>query len=174
MAGFCALRPDAQRRRPGQRNPRHRQRSHHPRRLSLSTHPRVGRTLSQRTHLKWLAARTTSPRRTCSSSRATSTPPSTRSSPAANAYAIDHSAKADTQLRQAADLLRSWDGVMSANSAAAAVITAARQAFWPLVLKPKLGDDWRLYRWGEKSLCRGGDRHPPPSAMASNRLRQLG
>jgi hypothetical protein len=34
------------------------------------------------------------------------------------AYAIDHSPKADKQLRQAADLLRSWDGVMNANSAA--------------------------------------------------------
>jgi penicillin amidase len=66
------------------------------------------------------------------------------------AYAIDHSAKPDNQLRQAADLLRSWDGVMNADSAAAAAIAAARQAFWPLLLKPKLGDDWRLYSWGEK------------------------
>jgi penicillin G amidase len=69
------------------------------------------------------------------------------------AYAIDHSTKADNQLRQAADLLRSWDGVINANSAAAAVIAAARQAFWPMVLKPKLGDDWRLYSWGEKAFA---------------------
>ena len=69
------------------------------------------------------------------------------------AYAIDHSAKADTQLRQAADLLRSWDGVINADSPAAAVITAARQAFWPTVLKPRLGDDWRLYSWGEKAFA---------------------
>jgi penicillin G amidase len=69
------------------------------------------------------------------------------------AYAIDHSTKADNQLRQAADLLRSWDGVINANSAAAATIAAARQAFWPMVLKPKLGDDWRLYSWGEKAFA---------------------
>jgi penicillin G amidase len=69
------------------------------------------------------------------------------------AYAIDHAPKADAQLRQAADLLRSWDGVMNTNSAPAAVITAARETFWPLVLKPKLGDDWRLYRWGEKQFA---------------------
>ncbi len=33
------------------------------------------------------------------------------------AYAIDHTTRADNQLRQAADLLRSWDGVMNSNSA---------------------------------------------------------
>jgi penicillin amidase len=66
------------------------------------------------------------------------------------AYAIDHTPSADKQLRQAADLLRTWDGVMSANSAPAAVITAARHAFWPILLKPKLGDDWPLYSWSEK------------------------
>ncbi len=65
-------------------------------------------------------------------------------------YAIDHSSRSDKRLRQAADLLRSWDGVMNANSAPAAVITAARKAFWPLLLKPKLGEDWQLYTWREK------------------------
>lgn len=69
------------------------------------------------------------------------------------AYAIDHSPRADSQLRQAADLLRSWDGVINANSAAAATIAAARQAFWPMTLKPRLGDDWRLYGWGEKAFA---------------------
>jgi penicillin G amidase len=69
------------------------------------------------------------------------------------AYAIDHSAKANPQLRQAADLLRSWDGVINANSSAAAVIASARQAFWPMVLTPKLGDDWRLYSWSEKAFA---------------------
>ena len=90
------------------------------------------------------------------------------------AYAIDHSAKADNQLRQAADLLRSWDGVINANSAAAAVIAAARQAFWPMVLKPKLGDDWRLYCWGEKAFAEEEIVTHSPAAMAPPRLRQLG
>jgi len=66
------------------------------------------------------------------------------------AYAIDHASRTDKRLRQAADLLRSWDGVMSTNSAPAAVVTAARNAFWPLLLIPKLGDDWQLYTWREK------------------------
>jgi len=69
------------------------------------------------------------------------------------AYAIDHSTKADNQLRQAADLLRSWDGVMNTNSPAAAAIASARQAFWQMVLKPRLGDDWRLYGWGGKAFA---------------------
>jgi len=69
------------------------------------------------------------------------------------AYAIDHTPGAGKQLRQAADLLRTWDGVMNANSAPAAVITAARRAFWPIVLKPKLGEDWQLYGWGEKAFA---------------------
>ncbi len=69
------------------------------------------------------------------------------------AYAIDHTPRADKQLRQAADLMRSWNGVLTANSASAAVVTAARDAFWPMLLKPKLGDDWRLYAWGEKMFA---------------------
>ena len=68
------------------------------------------------------------------------------------AYAIDHAPEADKQLRQAADLLRSWNGVIGADSAAAAVVSAAHSAFWPTVLKPKLGDDWKLYTWGEKAF----------------------
>ncbi len=69
------------------------------------------------------------------------------------AYAIDHSPKADKRLRQAADLLRSWNGVIDADSPAAAVVSAAREAFWPMLLKPRLGDDWRLYGWGEKMFA---------------------
>jgi penicillin amidase len=69
------------------------------------------------------------------------------------AYAVDHSTRADKQLRQAADLLRSWDGVVKADSSAAAVISAARQMFWPMILKPKLGDEWKLYSWGEKMFA---------------------
>ena len=68
------------------------------------------------------------------------------------AYAIDHTPKADKQLRQAADLLRSWNGVVAADSAPAAIVAATRRDFWQLVLKPKLGDDWKLYSWGEKAF----------------------
>ena len=65
------------------------------------------------------------------------------------AYAIDHASHAEPRLRQAADLLRSWDGVVSIDSAPAAIVNAAKQVFFPMLLRPKLGDDWKLYRWAE-------------------------
>jgi penicillin amidase len=63
------------------------------------------------------------------------------------AYAIDHARKPNARLREAADLLRSWDGVLRVDSPAAAVLTSAKGALWPLMLAPKLGEDWRLYEW---------------------------
>ncbi|HTV14211.1 MAG TPA: penicillin acylase family protein [Acidobacteriaceae bacterium] len=65
------------------------------------------------------------------------------------AYAIDHAKQTDAQLRQAADLLRTWDGVVSVDSPAATIVESVR--FLPAILRPKLGDDWRLYRWAESS-----------------------
>ena len=43
---------------------------------------------------------------------------------------------------------------MAPGSAAAAVLTAAKNAFWPALLKPKIGDDWKLYSWGESEFAR--------------------
>ncbi|HEV2273805.1 MAG TPA: penicillin acylase family protein [Acidobacteriaceae bacterium] len=63
------------------------------------------------------------------------------------AYAIDHAETADAQLREAADLLRSWDGVVGRASVAAEIVDSAKRAFWPIVLQPKLGDAWPLYVW---------------------------
>ncbi len=65
------------------------------------------------------------------------------------AYGIDHADHAGKQLRQAADLLRTWDGVVSIDSAPAAIVAAAKQAFYPMLLQPKLGNMWKDYRWGE-------------------------
>jgi penicillin G amidase len=65
------------------------------------------------------------------------------------AYGIDHADHAGKQLRQAANLLRTWDGVVSIDSAPAAIVAAAKQAFYPMVLQPKLGNEWKRYRWGE-------------------------
>jgi penicillin G amidase len=69
------------------------------------------------------------------------------------AYAIDHSAKADDRLRKAADLMRSWDGKLTTDSAAASLVDQARFALWPLILKPKLGDAADDYRWAEKNFA---------------------
>jgi penicillin amidase len=65
------------------------------------------------------------------------------------AYGIDHADHVGQQLRQAANLLRSWNGVVSVDSAPAAILAAAKQAFYPMLLEPKMGDAWKHYRWGE-------------------------
>ena len=57
-------------------------------------------------------------------------------------------------LRQAADLMRSWDGVVGVDSAPAAIVSAAKDVFWPIILRPKLGDDWPLYQWSSSGLAR--------------------
>jgi penicillin amidase len=57
------------------------------------------------------------------------------------AYAIDHanqSLRGDARLRQAADLLRAWNGVVNANAAAPAIVNAERAVFWEMLLIPKL------------------------------------
>jgi len=73
------------------------------------------------------------------------------------AYAIDQTkgpkGNDDPRLRQAADLLRSWDGKLTTGSAAASVITRARAALWPLILEPKLGKLAADYHWGERDFA---------------------
>ena len=70
------------------------------------------------------------------------------------AYAIDHTADADQQLRKAADLMRSWDGRLSTDSAAASLVTQTRAALWPLILDPKLGKETAdLYDWSSSSFA---------------------
>lgn len=65
------------------------------------------------------------------------------------AYAIDHAKNPSKRQRQAANLLRSWDGAVSIPSPAAAITDAARKALWPMLLEPKLGNDWEIYSWSE-------------------------
>jgi penicillin amidase len=69
------------------------------------------------------------------------------------AYAIDHTDGVDARLRQAADLMRSWDGRLTTDSAAASVVTQARIALLPLILEPKLGEDADSYRWEESNFA---------------------
>ena len=65
------------------------------------------------------------------------------------AYAIDHAAGADDGLRAAADLMRSWDGRLTTDSAAASLVTQTRKALLPMLLEPKLGKDAAQYHWSE-------------------------
>jgi len=70
------------------------------------------------------------------------------------AYAIDHTDGVDERLKKAADLMRSWDGRLTTDSAAASLVTQARQAFWPLIMEPKLGKDLASeYRWAESDFA---------------------
>jgi penicillin amidase len=73
------------------------------------------------------------------------------------AYAIDHTpgpeGNGDERLRQAADLMRNWDGRLTADSAAASVVTKTRAALWPLLLEPKLGRLANEYQWSESSFA---------------------
>ncbi len=84
------------------------------------------------------------------------------------ADAIDHTEPVDGRLRQAALLLRNWDGRMATDSPAASIVAWARKAFWPLILKPRLGRDMALYRWSESNfaeeeiLMHGGDTPRSP------------
>ncbi len=70
------------------------------------------------------------------------------------AYAIDHASHTTARTREAADILRSWDGVLATHSSAAAIVTGAEGRFWPAVLGPKIGDGWRLYDWSESAYAR--------------------
>ncbi|HEV2579071.1 MAG TPA: penicillin acylase family protein [Acidobacteriaceae bacterium] len=85
------------------------------------------------------------------------------------AYAIDHSSaktrSSDSQrLQQAADLLRTWNGEMSAGSPAAAIVAATRGDLWSALLVPQIiAHDGgsrtdaarisRLYTWHEDNTA---------------------
>jgi penicillin amidase len=69
------------------------------------------------------------------------------------AYAIDQTPGADAELRKAADLMRSWDGRLTTDSAAASIVTQTRAALWPMILEPKLGNTMYDYHWGEKDFA---------------------
>ena len=68
-------------------------------------------------------------------------------------YAIDHSSKATERTRQAADIMRGFDGRMVMDSAAPTIEVKARTALWKLLLQPKLGDNWDRYEWSEQSVA---------------------
>ncbi len=88
------------------------------------------------------------------------------------AYAIDHSSTRargndSARLRQAADLLRTWTGEMSASSPAAAIVTAAHDDLWFALIVPQIAahdggtrEDAirfaRLYFWGESNTALEG------------------
>lgn len=93
-------------------------------------------------------------------------------------YALDHAPKLSDRAKKAADILRDWDGRMSADSAAPTIETRARYELDRLLLEPRLGVatdnspkgrtqsaspnaaaaketgalSWKSYRWGMSTV----------------------
>ena len=79
-------------------------------------------------------------------------------------YAVDHATAVSARAKQAAEIMRQWDGRMSADSAAPTLETRARAELTRLLLEPKLGPapdsskqadgtlTWKSYQWGMQSV----------------------
>ena len=60
-------------------------------------------------------------------------------------YAIDHSAKATPRAKEAANVMRGWNGRVTTDSAAATVEYSSRFKLQRILLESVLGSDWRQY-----------------------------
>lgn len=79
-------------------------------------------------------------------------------------YAVDHASKASARAKQAADLMRSWDGRMSADSAAPTLAVRSAYELARLLLEPRLGPapedpeqqkstlSWKTYHWEMRTV----------------------
>jgi penicillin G amidase len=79
-------------------------------------------------------------------------------------YAIDHSSKSSARAKQAAELMRNWDGRMVASSTPAIIAVRSSRELTRLLLEPRLGpapDDpkkqagtlsWKTYDWQMRSV----------------------
>jgi penicillin G amidase len=79
-------------------------------------------------------------------------------------YAVDHASKPSARAKQAADLMRSWDGRMLASSTAATIAVRSARELTRLLLEPKLGPapedtkqqkttlNWKTYSWEMRTV----------------------
>jgi penicillin amidase len=79
-------------------------------------------------------------------------------------YAVDHAAKPSPRAKQAADLMRNWDGRMLASSTAATIAVRSARELTRLLLEPRLGPapqdpkqqettlSWRTYSWEMRTV----------------------
>src|SRR5580700_2287268 len=79
-------------------------------------------------------------------------------------YAIDHSAKPSARVKQAAELMRGWDGRMSATTAAPTIAVRSARELTRLLLEPRLGPapedpkqqeeslNWKTYQWEMRTV----------------------
>jgi penicillin amidase len=79
-------------------------------------------------------------------------------------YAIDHAAKPSPRAKQAAELMRNWDGRMVASSTTATIAVRSGQELTRLLLEPRLGVapndpkqqettlSWKTYHWQMRTV----------------------
>jgi penicillin amidase len=79
-------------------------------------------------------------------------------------YAVDHAAKPSPRAKQAADLMRNWDGRMLATLAAPTIAVRSAQELTRLLLEPRLGPapenpkvleetvSWKTYHWQMRTV----------------------
>jgi penicillin amidase len=78
-------------------------------------------------------------------------------------YAIDHAAKPSARAKQAADLMRNWDGRMLASATAPTIAVRSIQELARLLLEPRLGAaledpkqegtlSWKTYHWEMRTV----------------------
>jgi penicillin amidase len=79
-------------------------------------------------------------------------------------YAVDHAKNPSDRARRAAEIMRGWDGRMTADSSAPVIAARARLELVRLLLEPKLGPapndpdqiatalNWKSYRWEMQSV----------------------
>ena len=79
-------------------------------------------------------------------------------------YAVDHASKPSARAKQAADIMRSWDGRMQASEAAPTIAENSIRELRRLLLEPKLGGatadpskedavlNWKTYSWEMRSV----------------------
>ncbi len=82
-------------------------------------------------------------------------------------YAVDHARNASPRARQAADLMRGWNGWVTREAVAPTLAVAARRQLWRLLLEPRLGptvvagrpalapgpSGWAQYQWFMSSVA---------------------
>jgi penicillin G amidase len=79
-------------------------------------------------------------------------------------YSVDHAKNASPRAKQAAEIMRGWDGRMTADSSAPTIAYRARVELARMLLEPKLGPapadpkqseaalSWKTYSWGMQSV----------------------
>ena len=94
-------------------------------------------------------------------------------------YAADHAKNPPPQAKQAADILRSWNGQMTADSAAPTIVSHARLELKRMLLEPKLGLasdqeqgsdlSWKSYHWMMETVwLENVLSHQPPRWLPPN------